>query len=60
MGPCRDGRIEAAVTMGKLEIGKQAWHAGVVDGVAVPAGFLRQRAGRATTCRSLALVAGAG
>ena len=36
---------EAAVAMGELEIGKQTRHAGVVDGVAVTAGFLRQRAG---------------
>ena len=42
---------EAAVAVGEFEIGEQARHAGVVHGVAVAAGFLRQRAGLATTCR---------
>src|SRR5690348_9716297 len=36
---------EAAVAMSEIEIGEQAWHAGVVNGVAVAAGFLRQRTG---------------
>ena len=34
---------EAAVAMSEIEIGEQARHSGVVDGVAVAAGFLRQR-----------------
>ena len=34
---------EAAVAMGEVEIGEQARHAGVVNGVAIAAGFLRQR-----------------
>ena len=37
---------EPAVAVGEIEIGEQARHAGVVDGVAVAAGLLRQRAGQ--------------
>ena len=37
---------EAAVAVGEIEIGEQARHAGVVDGVAVAARLLRQRAGQ--------------
>ena len=36
---------EAAVAMGEIELGEQTRHAGVVDGLAVAAGFLRERAG---------------
>jgi hypothetical protein len=36
---------EAAVEMGEIEIGEQARHAGVVNSVAVAAGFLGQRTG---------------
>src|SRR5262249_55141899 len=36
---------EVAVAMSEIEIGKQARHAGIVDGVAVPARLLRQRTG---------------
>ena len=36
---------EAAVAVGEIEIGEQAWHAGVVNGVAIAAGLLRERAG---------------
>ena len=36
---------EAAVAVGELQIGEQPRHAGVVHGVAVAAGLLRERAG---------------
>ena len=36
---------EPAVAVGEIDIGEQARHAGVVDGVAVAAGLLRQRTG---------------
>ena len=42
---------EAAVAVGQFQIGEQPRHAGVVHGVAVAAGLLRERAGLATTCR---------
>ena len=36
---------EAAVAVGEIKICEQARHTGVVNGVAVAAGFLRQRTG---------------
>ena len=36
---------EATIAMSEIEIGEQPWHAGVVDGVAIAAGLLRECAG---------------